>query len=345
MVDSRLSLAFLVADAMNVSARVEKWPTRRPFRIAGHVWTASELLVVEVTDGKLKGRGEACGVYYKGDTPALMLDQILAAAEALSADVDSGALRELLRSSGARNALDAALWDLQAQRCGTPVWSQAKLPRPRPLRTTWTIGADTPQTMAELARELVIARALKLKLNGDGLDADRVSAVRQARPDAWIGVDANQGLTRATLLKLLPTLVDCDVRLIEQPVPVGQEAQLRGLSLPIPLAADESVQDMEDLADAALWAQVVNIKLDKCGGLTRGLEIATRARQMGLEVMVGCMLGTSLAMAPAFLLGQGCPFVDLDGPTLLARDREPSAVYRDGEIWCPEQLWGGALSC
>jgi L-alanine-DL-glutamate epimerase-like enolase superfamily enzyme len=194
--------------------------------------------------------------------------------------------------------------------------------------------------MAATALAYRDARAIKLKLTGEPIDADRVRAVRSARPDVWLGVDGNQGFTRPALEKLLPVLVDTKVALIEQPLPIGQEALLDGLRSPIPLAADETVQSLADVASLLGRFQVMNIKLDKCGGLTEGLAMARTARELGLDVMVGNMLGTSLAMAPAFVLGQLCKVVDLDGPLFLAADRAAAVGYKGGYINCPPGLWG-----
>jgi L-alanine-DL-glutamate epimerase-like enolase superfamily enzyme len=197
--------------------------------------------------------------------------------------------------------------------------------------------------MARDAIDHVAARSLKLKLIGDGGDADRVRAVRAVRPDVWLGVDANQGLDRKKLEDLMPALVEAGVSLIEQPVPIGADSLLDGLNAPIPIAADESAQTLADLAALRGRYDVINIKLDKCGGLTEGLAIARAARNFGLQVMVGNMVGTSLGMAPSFVVGQLCDIVDLDGPLLLARDRHRAVVYADGRIDCPPGIWGAAL--
>jgi L-alanine-DL-glutamate epimerase-like enolase superfamily enzyme len=194
--------------------------------------------------------------------------------------------------------------------------------------------------MARAARAYEGARAIKVKLTGEPNDADRVSAVREACPDVWLGVDGNQGLNRRALEELLPVLVESQAQLVEQPFPVGQEALLVGLKSPIPIAADESAQSLIDLPGLVDRFQVVNIKLDKCGGFTEALAIAHTARELGLDCMVGNMLGTSLAMAPGYLLGQLCRFVDLDGPVFLRSDREPRARYTNGAISCPPELWG-----
>lgn len=194
--------------------------------------------------------------------------------------------------------------------------------------------------MAARARDYAHARAIKLKLTGEPIDAARVRAVRAARPDSWLGVDFNQALSRPSLDRVMPALMDAQVALVEQPFPVGQEALLDGLQSPIPIAADESVQGMADLSVLVGRFNVVNIKLDKCGGLTEALAMARAARALGLEVMVGNMLGTSLAMAPAFLVGQLCTVVDLDGPVFLKADRATAVHYADGFIMYPEALWG-----
>jgi len=326
---------------MRLEIRTETWDYVTPFRITDYVFTAAELLVVSLSDGEAVGRGEAGGVYYHGETPASMARQLEAVRARIEAGVDRQSLRALLPAGGARNAVDAALWDLEAKRRREPVWRIAGAPAPRPLRTTYTIGAGSPGEMADAARGFATARAIKLKLTADD-PGGCVRAVRAARPDVWLGVDANQALTRAALEQVMPQMVEAGVGLIEQPLRVGDDASLDGLASPIELAADESLQSLDDLATMVGRYDVVNIKLDKCGGLTEGLAMAREARRLGLKVMVGCMSGTSLAMAPAFVLGQLCDLVDLDGPMFLDRDRDAPAVYENGEIWCPQELWGAA---
>jgi L-alanine-DL-glutamate epimerase-like enolase superfamily enzyme len=220
------------------------------------------------------------------------------------------------------------------------VWQLAGVPAPRKLLTTYTLSADEPSRMAEVARQYRSARALKLKLTGSPLDSDRVNAVREARPDVWLGVDANRGLSPDLLDRLMHTLMSARVQLIEQPFPIGKEAWLRGRERSIPVAADESVQDASDVSRVAEYFDVINIKLDKCGGLTAGLLMTREAREHGLQVMVGNMGGTSLGTAPGFVLGQRCDIVDLDAPILIKEDIEPGVVYEDGYIWCPETVWG-----
>jgi len=325
---------------LNLNAQIEQWPLKSPFRITGHIWEELQVLLVTLErDGQI-GRGEAAGVYYRKDVPAAMLRHL----ELVRSKVESGITREglqkLLPAGGARNALDCALWDLEAQASGRPVWQIAGLEKPEPLLTTFTCSADAPEAMAATAQAYREARAIKLKLTGEHLDGERVRVVRAACPDVWLGVDGNQGFTRDSLEKLLPTLIEARVALIEQPFPIGAEALLDELDSPIAIAADESVQSLADIADLVDRVQVINIKLDKCGGLTEGLAMARAARGAGLECMVGNMIGTSLAMAPACVLGQLCKYVDLDGPVFLKSDRATSVRYASGFITCPERLWG-----
>lgn len=326
---------------MKLHTRLEKWALKVPFHITGYTFDVFDALVVSLQEGSHVGRGEALGVYYHDDTPVSMQAQVEALRERIEDGVTRQQLLQLLPAGGARNAIDCALWDLEAKRAGRPVWMLAGLDAPRPLLTTFTVGAAEPATMAEAARSFPAARALKLKLTDDGLNADRVRAVRAACPDAWIMVDANQGFTRESFAHLLPALVDAGIAVVEQPFPIGSEAWLDGLDSPIMIAADESVQDHHDLPSLVGRVGMINIKLDKCGGLTEALAMAEQARGLGFELMVGNMSGSSLAMAPAFVLGQLCKVVDLDGPVFLRGDPQPSATYEDGRIWCDDAVWGG----
>ncbi|HLI96825.1 MAG TPA: dipeptide epimerase [Candidatus Baltobacteraceae bacterium] len=331
------------SETLIVEARLERWPYASPFRISGYEWSEAELVYVEIERGGLRGRGECAGVYYhENDSPADCLAQIENMRETLASGAGRLDLLQIMPAGGARNAIDCALWDLEAKEQQRPVWQLAGLEKPQPVRTTYTIGADDPAVMAKGAIAFSDATALKLKLTGTGEDEARVRAVRDARPDVWLAVDANQGFTRAFLEQIMPALVEAQVSLIEQPVAIGREADLEGLHSPIPLAADESAQTLEDLPPLVDRFHIVNIKLDKCGGLTAGLAMARRARQLGLGVMVGNMMGTSIAMAPAFLIGQLCDVTDLDGPLLLRSDRKPSVEYRHGNLSCGEDVWGGA---
>ena len=327
-----------------LTLRVERehWLLITPFRISGYTFDAVQVILVTLgKDGEV-GKGEAAGVYYKGDDLASMIAQIERVRAQIEAGISRKSLQELLPPGGARNALDCALWDLEAKLAAQPAWRLAGLDTPQPLLTTFTCGAETPETMARTALAYPNARAIKLKLTGDPIDADRIRAVREALPAAWLGVDANQGFTRPFLEQLMPVMVQAGVALIEQPFPIGQESWLDGLRSPIPVAADESVQKLADLPALVDRFNVINIKLDKCGGLTEGLAMARAARERGLQAMVGNMMGTSLAMAPAFLVGQLCEVVDLDGPLFIKVDRPVTVQYRGGSITCPADLWGGS---
>jgi L-Ala-D/L-Glu epimerase len=330
---------------VTLSVSVEKLRLSAPFRISGFVFEEQDVVVVELRDGQHRGRGEASGVYYLDDK----IDKIVAAIESRRTVIESGldrhALQRLLPPGGARNAIDCAMWELDASRKGAPVRELAGVGALRPLITTFTLGADEPRVMADGARKYGHARALKLKLTGDlDMDVARIRAVRSARPEVWMGVDANQGYSIGSLDALLQELVRAEVALLEQPLARGRETDLQGFKSPIPIAADESALSLADLPGLIGRFQIVNIKLDKCGGLTEGLAMARKAREIGLGVMVGNMVGTSLAMAPGFVLGQLCDVVDLDGPIFLAQDRKPGAVYVEGKIQCGEEVWGSGRS-
>jgi L-alanine-DL-glutamate epimerase-like enolase superfamily enzyme len=326
---------------IELSIAIEKYPLAAPFRISGFVMEEQNIFVVQLREGSHVGRGEASGVYYLNDTAETMATVVEARRDILESGINRVSLQELLPPGGARNALDCAFWELEASRAGTPVWKLAGVPAPKPLVTTFTLGAEDPAVMVERAQKYPDARCLKLKLTGDlDLDVARLRAVRAARPDAWLAVDANQGYRRDALDTLMRELVSAEVALLEQPLARGREADLEGFASPIPIAADESALSLDDLPGLLGRFQIVNIKLDKCGGLTEGLAMARRARELGLGVMVGNMVGTSLAMAPGFVLGQLCDIVDLDGPIFLARDRTPAVIYAGGKIHCGEDVWG-----
>jgi L-alanine-DL-glutamate epimerase-like enolase superfamily enzyme len=326
---------------MRLDVARELIPLSAPFTITGYTFIDVTVVVARVSERGAIGDGEAAGVYYLDDDADHMCGGIEQVRRDIEAGIDRESLRRLLPPGGARNALDCALWDLEAKRLRQPVWRIAGLERPRPLLTTFTIPADDPGAMADKAVSYAQAKSLKLKLTGDlPLDAERVRAVRRARPDAWIGVDANQGFTPASLSALMPELVACRVKLVEQPFARGREAELDGFRCPIPVAADESVQGLADIEPLVGRFDIVNIKLDKCGGLTEGLAMAAEARRLGLGVMVGNMVGTSLAMAPAWILGQLCDINDLDGTLFISRDRVPAMRFEDGKVSYPENGWG-----
>jgi L-Ala-D/L-Glu epimerase len=325
---------------LELRIEIEEWPRKKPLRITGYTFESVKVIVISLARDGLVGRGEAAGAYYKNEDAETMRAQIEAVRPTIEAGVSRESLQHLLPSGGARNALDCALWDLEAKILGRPVWQLAGLQPPRPLLTTFTCGADEPEKMVQTARSFGEVRALKLKLTGEPIDADRVRAVREARRDVWLSIDANQGFTRAFLEHLMPVLVENDVALIEQPFAIGEEALLEGFRSPIPIAADESAQDLAHVHQLVGRFNMANLKLDKCGGLTQGLAMAHALRELGLEVMVGCMGGTSLAMAPAFVLGQLCDVVDLDGPVFIKADRPEAVRYAGGMLTCPEALWG-----
>lgn len=330
-----------MAEPVRLHVQTEEWPRRIPARITGYTWNVTRVLTVALERNGAMGRSEASGIYYFDDKPDTMQAQLESLRTTIEAGVSRESIQRLLPLGGARNALDCAFWDLEAKLSGIPAWQRAGLHAPKPLVTTFTCHADTPEKMSAQARNFTALRAVKLKLTGEPIDADRVRAVREALPDTWLSIDANQGFTRAFLEELMPTLVDTRVSLIEQPFRIGEESLLDGFAAPIPIAADESVQGLADIPSLLGRFDVVNIKLDKCGGLTEGLSMARAAREHGLKVMVGNMGGTSLAMAPAFLVGQLCDVVDLDGPTFLKSDRDITVEYSDGYLSCSEQLWGG----
>ena len=319
--------------------RTERWPFKEPFRIAGYVIADAAVVHVTVTQHGVRGEGEASGVFYRGETPESVAAQIEAARPAIEAGIGRDALRDLLPAGGARNAIDCALWDLESKLTGRSAWEMAGLRAADTVTTTFTIGADTPERMVVMARGYGRAPRLKVKLTGED-DVERLTAIRNARPDAWISVDANQAFTRAGLEALLPVLQALDIAMIEQPLPASRDADLDGLNSPIPLAADESVLTLADVAGARGRFDFVNIKLDKCGGLTEALLMVDAIRAAGMRPMVGCMAGTSLAMIPGALVGQLCDLVDMDGAMFLARDSEPSVAYRNGVIVPPRQGWG-----
>ena len=327
--------------ALTLDLRVERFAYHQPFRISGHVFTETALLIATLSDGQHVGCGEGAGVYYLGDD----IDHMLVQAESVRSAIERGAtrqeLQDLLPPGGARNAIDCAYWELEAKQAGRPVWELAELEPPRPLLSTLTLGADTPAAMAAAAQAIDPLAPVKIKLTGD-LDDDiaRLNAIRSARPEAWLGVDANQGYDIGMLSRLMPVLIELKIAQLEQPLKRGRESDLDGFKRSIPFVADESAVTLADTASLVGRFDMVNIKLDKCGGLTEGLAIARAARLLGLGVMVGNMMGSSLSMAPSFVLGQLCDIVDLDGPIFLAQDRVPGVSYRDGRVHCPAEIWG-----
>jgi len=319
---------------------IERWPAIRPFRIAGNVWDTFDSVVVELSrDGKV-GRGEALGVYYLDETVDTLVPQIEAIAGEIEAGLDRARLQTLLPPGGARNAVDCALWDLEAKLTGRGIWELASVP-PKPLETVFTIGLEaTPEEMAAKAAAAVRHTLLKVKLDADR-PLERLRAIRAARADVRIVVDANQAWTFTELRALAPAFAGLGVSMIEQPLRRGADAELEGYRSPVPLCADESCLHLGELEQAARRYQMINIKLDKTGGLTHALELARAARGRGMGVMVGCMAGSSLAMAPTFVVGCLCDLVDIDGPLLQKTDRIPAIEYDGGRVavFGPD-VWG-----
>jgi L-alanine-DL-glutamate epimerase-like enolase superfamily enzyme len=327
---------------VRLSARIERWPVAGAFTIARGAKTHVDVVVAEVSADGLTGRGEGTPIYYHGETAETVLAAVLAQAGAIADGLDRAGLQDRLPRGAARNALDCALWDLDAARAGQPVWRLAGLAAPQPRVTAFTISLGDPARMEADARAAAHLPLLKLKLAGEG-DLARVAAVRRGAPAARLIVDANEAWTGRDVAAEAAQLVPFGVELIEQPVRRGEDARLDGVASPIPLAADESLQDRADLARCAGRYQAVNIKLDKCGGLTEALALADAARGLGLDLMVGCMLATSLGIAPAFLLGGQARWIDLDGALLLAEDRPGAMAAADGVLAPPgAALWGGA---
>ena len=324
---------------MELRTRIEQWELRKPFTITRGTFTSSEVLVAEIRDGQWLGRAEASGVDYHGETRQEMVEQIETAWSELGDEPDRERLQEVLPAGGARNALDCALWDLEAKRGGRSIWELVDL-KPRNLTTVCTIGIDEPEAMAASAAEMTQYPDLKIKLNDDR-PVERIEAIRRARPNARLVVDANQAWTLERLQEVAPQLGTLGVEMIEQPLAEGGDEDLEGYQPPVLLCADESCNTLGDLEYLASRYQMVNIKLDKTGGLTEALRIALRARDLGLELMIGNMLGSSLAMAPAFVIGLQCRYNDLDGPLLQKKDRENGMVYDGGTVSPPRpELWG-----
>ncbi|MFA7431250.1 MAG: N-acetyl-D-Glu racemase DgcA [Rhodospirillaceae bacterium] len=327
--------------ALKVTA--ESWPIDGTFTISRGSKTAADVVVVELTTpGGLRGRGECVPYGRYGETVEGVMAALRALEPAVAGGLTRAALAELLPAGAARNALDCALWDLEGARTGRPVWELAGLPAPRPVETAETLSLDTPDAMAAMAQE-VAGNLLKLKVGDDGV-LERVAAVHAAAPHARLIVDANEAWTLEQTAAWLPDLAALGVVLIEQPLPAGQDGGLAGLGTPaVPICADESVHTVEGLRDLVGRYQAVNIKLDKAGGLTEALRLRREAEALGFAIMVGCMVGTSLAMAPALLLAQGAAFVDLDGPLMLRYDRPDGVYYHDGWAEPPSAaLWGGS---
>lgn len=320
-----------------LDVRSEVWPLKERFSISRGAKTAAEVVVVSLGDGAHRGRGESVPYARYGESVAGVIDDIHRVAGNLTTRV---ALLDLLPPGAARNALDCALWDLDCKRTGQRAAALANLPQPADVLTAYTISLATPEQMAEKALAVSNLPLLKLKLGGDG-DGVRMRAVRAARPDARLLVDANEAWSATDLAALIADASDCGIEVIEQPLPAQADDALKDVEHLVPICADESVHTSADLDRISSLYDAVNIKLDKAGGLTGALDLLQQARGRGLKIMIGSMVATSLAVAPALLLAPHADWVDLDGPLLLGADREFGVLIENGRIFPPPpELWG-----
>jgi L-alanine-DL-glutamate epimerase-like enolase superfamily enzyme len=319
---------------------IERWPIAGAFAISRGVKTEAAVVVAELRDGDHVGRGECVPYPRYGETVDGVASAIAALRPEIARGLDRAALQHAMPPGAARNALDCALWDLAAKRSGRPAHELAALPPLQPLTTAYTISLAAPEVMAAAAAKAAARTLLKIKLGGAG-DPARIAAVRRAAPRAQLIVDANEGWTAANLQENLAACAQAGVALLEQPLPSDADAALAGIAHPIPICADESAHATASLAALAGKYDAINIKLDKTGGLTEALAMARVAQDMGFALMVGCMVATSLAMAPAMLVAQRARIVDLDGPLLLAGDRVHGLRYEDSRVHPPAPaLWG-----
>ena len=325
---------------LTLNARIERWPLAQAFTISRGSKTEAIVVVAEVSDGVQAGRGECVPYPRYGETPEATLAQIVAMAGALRRGMDREGLQAAMPAGAARNAIDCALWEFAAKLAGKRVWDLIGLPPLRPLKTAYTISLGTPEAMANAAAKAAQRPLLKVKLGGDG-DEARIGAVRRAAPNSELVVDANESWSAHNLERNLAACAANDVTLVEQPLPAGKDELLGTIKRPLVVCADESVHDRASLYELIGKYDAVNIKLDKTGGLTQALAMSEAARALGLRTMVGCMVSTSLSMAPALVVAQQADVVDLDGPLLLARDRDGGLRY-DGSIVHPPEpvLWG-----
>ena len=323
-----------------LSVHFESWEALIPIRISRAEWSTVEAVVCEIgQDGRI-GQGEALGVYYLGETNESMLADVEAARDAIEGGITRDELQDAMPHGGARNAVDAALWDLEAKLGGRTAWDMAGVPSD-PIETVFTIGLEAePREMGARAAAAKDLELFKVKLNDDR-PVERIAAIREARPESRLVVDVNEGWSFDQLREVAPQLQRLGVSMIEQPLKRGADGELEDYDAPLPLCGDESCLHLGELEQAARRYQMINIKLDKCGGLTHGLALARAAKDKGLGVMVGCMGGTSLSMAPSHVLAQLCDFVDIDGPLLLRNDRLGGLEYERGYASLPDgPFWG-----
>lgn len=325
-----------------VKITAEQWPLHEPFIISRLVQEQGEVVVVEISEDGIIGRGECEFADIFFPERATVVKDIKAIESDIVNGLDQAGLQSLMPAGPARNAVDCALWDLQAKKTGIPVYKRAGLDGPmKPVTTVFTISLDTPEKMAADAKANIHRPVLKLKIGRDG-DPERVAAVREASPEARISVDCNTGWSEAQLVEYMPKLAVLGVELVEQPFLPGEDNFLNGYDAPIPLAADESCLNRASLKGLVGKYEFINIKLDKTGGLTEALALVAEAKALGFGLMVGCNVGTSLAMAPGMIIAQMASFVDLDGPLLLSSDRTPCLNYDNNSLITPPspKLWG-----
>ena len=324
---------------LTIEAREETWPLKAPFRISRGSRTKAQVVVATMVDGEHVGRGECVPIARYDQSTESVIAQI----ESIKGEksLDRQHVQKLLPAGAARNALDCALWDLQAKISGKRVWELATIPVVPEVVTTLTISLDTEAKMAAAAKAKATAPILKLKLGGDDLDLARVKAVREAAPAARVLIDANESWSREHYEEIVPALKELGVALIEQPFPADADEVLEILDHPIPVCADESCHTTTDLPRLTNRYEAINVKLDKTGGLTEALHLCEHARENGFKLLFGCMVCTSLGIAPARVLASFAEWIDLDGPLLLARDREHEIPYNKGRIGMPSrELWG-----
>jgi L-Ala-D/L-Glu epimerase len=330
----------MISRVMNLSVQIERWPLASAFTISRGSKTEAVVVVAELSDGTHKGRGECVPYARYGESPEGVVAAIEAMRAALMQGLDRAGLQSAVPAGAARNALDCAFWDLEAKRSGRRVFELAGISAPEPRTTAYTISLGPAAAMAEAAARAADRPLLKVKL-GSGDDGERIMAVRRAAPHAELIVDANEGWADDNLVQNLAACAQAGVTLIEQPLPEGRDGALAQIKRPIPVCADESVHDRASLAALAGKYDAINVKLDKTGGLTEALALVAEAEKHGLAIMLGCMVATSLAMAPAMLLAQKASVVDLDGPLLLAKDRPEGLRYVGSAGYPPEPaLWG-----
>jgi L-Ala-D/L-Glu epimerase len=327
--------------AVRLTVHIERWPIAGSFVISRGAKTEAVVVVAELRDGSLTtGRGECVPLARYEQTVEGEAARLKDLAEAVAGGLDRMALQSALPAGPARNALDCAFWDLEAKRAGKPAHALAGLSLLRPVTTALTISLGTPESMSAAVQKVAQRKLLKIKLGGDG-DPARIAAVRRAAPKSQLIVDANEAWTENNLAENLRACAEAGVTLVEQPLPAGRDDSLASIARPIAVCADESIHDRASLASLAGKYDAINIKLDKSGGLTEALALAGEAERAGLAIMVGCMVSTSLAMAPAMLVAQRARVVDLDGPLLLAKDRESGLRYEGSEVYPADpKLWG-----